>query len=79
MIKTFTAWAIDSQSTEGHGLLGRYYFTQQIPPSLEGGRLSLFKTRKIAKEHLKKLKEGWVSEYWNPKVVKVYVTVSTKP
>ena len=75
MKEAFTAWAIDSQSSEGHGLLGRYYFAQIIPVSIKGCRLSLFPTRKIAREHLAEMRRHWVSENWRPKVVKVNVIV----
>lgn len=30
-MEEFIAWAIDTQSTEGHGLLGRYFFDNPIP------------------------------------------------
>lgn len=53
-LKEFTAWAIDTRSTEGHGLLGRYFFTHNIPPSSEGCVAALFKTRAIARQYCKK-------------------------
>jgi len=73
--KTFYAWAIDTRSEEGHGLIGRYWFEKTLPPSLEGCEVCLFRTRKVAREHLAKILEGWVSKDWHPKVVRVLVDV----
>ena len=75
-MKTFTAWAIDSQSPEGHGLLGRYFFGYDIPPSSEGCRIALFKTRRLAREHCKKI--TYLGD-WKPKATKVKVTIKSWP
>jgi len=47
--KTFYAWAVNTNSAEGHGFLGRYYFGHAIPAHLEGGVVALFKTREEAR------------------------------
>lgn len=74
-MKEFTAWAIDSRSAEGHGLLGRYFFSHNIPPSAEGCVTALFKTRAIAREYLKEKFKDWCSPDWKPRVIKVRVVI----
>lgn len=73
-LREFTAWAIDTQSTEGHGLLGRYFFDNHIqkPPSLEGCITALFITRAIARQYCKTVYRG---NTWKPKVIKVRVII----
>ena len=75
MIETFTAWAIDSRSSEGHGLLSRYWFFTHkgfiIPPQMEGCRISLFKTRALARANLAPVR----SVFKNARVVKAKVTI----
>ena len=72
----FTAWAIDTQSPEGHGLLGRYFFSSPIPmlPSSEGCKTALFKSRQIAREYRNRI-STYEGDTWKPKVVKVTVTI----
>ena len=76
-MESFYSWAIDSRSSEGHGLLGRYFFTRgaHIPPSSEGCRVALFKTRAIARQVLKEGYTPYIGDTWRPKVVRVKVTV----
>lgn len=75
MIERFTAWAIDSRSKEGHGLIGRYWrFNNKapvIPPHMEGCKLAIFRTRKIARENLPSVK--WA--FPKARVVQVSVTI----
>ena len=75
MIETFTAWAIDSRSSEGHGLIGRYWFFNHkcpmIPPQMEGCSISLFKTRALARANLAPVR----SVFKNARVVKAKVTI----
>jgi hypothetical protein len=63
MDMTFQAWAIDTQSGEGHGLIGRYWWfdenSRNIPKHMEGCRFALFKTRKDAREALPKVKRAF--------------------
>ena len=75
-MKEFTAWAIDTQSTEGHGLLGRYFFTHNIPPSAEGCVTALFRTRNIARKHRKYHFLLFTPSTWKPKVIKVKVLIT---
>lgn len=79
-MKEFLAWAIDTRSTEGHGLLGRYFFGYHyIPPSSEGCIVALFKTRKIAREHLKNSFTDYTPSTWKPRVVRVKVSIEEMP
>jgi len=72
----FKAWAIHTKSNEGHGFIGRYFFCFKhdlfLPPNLEGCQVSLFKTRKIAREYLPEVRFAFP----NAKVVKVKVGVT---
>ena len=75
MQKSFGAWAIDTQSKEGHGYLGRYWpfedgVQPMIPAHLEGCRMALFKTRAVARKQLDKVRRSW------PSAVAVGVTVN---
>ena len=80
-MKTFIAWAVDSHSEEGHGLLGRYWWFdnshQNIPPHLEGCITALYKTRKLAREGAKSVRGDGVEYTSFPKAraVKVEVTI----
>jgi hypothetical protein len=61
-MKEFTAWVIDTNSKEGHGLIGRYWWfagKYTVPPHLEGCRSAMFTTRKIAREHLPDVKKSF--------------------
>jgi len=75
MMEEFTAWAIDTQSTEGHGLLGRYFFAHNIPPSAEGCVIALFTTRAIARQYCKEGFKNFTLSTWKPKVIKVKVII----
>ena len=74
-MKDFIAWAIDTQSTEGHGLLGRYFFTHDIPPSSEGCVIALFKTRQIARQYCKESFKNYTPSTWKPRVIKVKLAI----
>lgn len=74
-MKEFIAWAIDTQSTEGHSLLGRYFFSNYVTPSLEGCQVALFTTRAIARQCLKEKFKSYTLSTWRPKVIKVKVIV----
>ncbi len=82
MITETFYWAIDSRSTEGHGLIGRYWWFKNhliIPPHLEGCNIAVFKTRKIARENLPAVKgvkgDGFFHAFPRARVVKVRLTV----
>ena len=77
--KTFTAWAINTNYIDIDGgkypdFIGRYWGFEKIehiPEKLEGCRVALFKTRKIARRNLQ-----WVkSSFPKAKVKKVHVTI----
>jgi len=81
--RNFKAWAIDSNSKEGHGYhgyLGRYYWqmpdsSQAIPIHMEGCRIAMFTTRKIARESLKELKSHKYVAFPKAKVVRISVSI----
>ena len=54
--ESFDAWAIDTRSDEGHGLIGRYWYFGDKPPvipvHMEGCQTALFKTRQLARDNL---------------------------
>lgn len=56
---TFYAWAIDY----GEGFIGRYWWfnhkSHPIPPHIEGCKIALFKTRKLARENLPSVKDTY--------------------
>jgi len=72
--KTFTAWTIKTNDPENLGFIGRYWWFEKIehiPEKLEGCRVALFKTRKIARRNLQ-----WVkSSFPKAKVKKVHVAI----
>ncbi len=61
IIDNFIAWAINTHTERYHGLIGRYWWFNHrspiIPPQLEGCKIALFKTRKLARENLSSIKE----------------------
>jgi hypothetical protein len=72
----FTAWAIDTCSDEGHGLIGRYWHFHEghweVPANLRGCKKSLFITRKWARHYLPCVKDAF------PKAKVKKVTVEIK-
>lgn len=86
MKKSFTAWAIDTNYTDidgsyRPGFIGLYHWVDgsppQIPPTLEGCRVALFKTREIARKILRADKSHPYRANPDARVVKVFVTVRT--
>ena len=75
MREAFTAWAVDSRSKEGHGLLGRYFFSHCIPPSAEGCLIALFPTRRQARQAIKDVFKDYTPSDWEPRAVKVEVMI----
>lgn len=75
MKKEFMAWAIDAHSSEGHGYLGRYYFTHVIPESSEGCEVALFTTRAIARSYLSTMRHRVYVSFPDARVVRVKVTI----
>lgn len=73
--RTFTAWAIDTRSEEGHTFIGRYWARDEIPVSLAGCQIALFETRKKARAFA----DVWVKRAFpRAKAVKVKVTIETE-
>lgn len=83
-MKEFIAWAVDSRSDGGHGLLGRYWgfgnSSRIIPPHMEGCVTALYKTRELAREGAKDVRGDGIEYTPFPKAraVKVRVTVRTQ-
>jgi hypothetical protein len=81
--QTRNAWAIHTQSPEGHGYIGIGYLTthwdvMNIPVQCAGNRTALFRTRKIAREHLKLIKQPeW--GFKKARVYRVQVTIAGLP
>jgi len=77
MIEVFYAWVINTRSVEGHGLIGRYWKFENkipnIPPHMEGCRVAMFTTRRIARENLPHVRRAFPKA----KVVRVKVKVTT--
>lgn len=72
-VEKFKAWAIDANSDEGHGFIGRYwrFLEQDIPQHLKGCKIALFENRDIARRNLKFVRRS----FEKAKAVKVEVTV----
>lgn len=77
--KVFKAWAIHTQSTEGHGFIGAgWWFKNQrpeIPEQLQACRIALFTTRAIARDNLQYVRV----KYGFPKAKVIRVTIEVKP
>lgn len=76
--ETFRAWAIDCNSKEGHGFIGRYWMfdnnIQMLPVHLRGCRIALFETRREARQRLPQVRRY---SFPRAKVVRVQVQVQT--
>lgn len=71
MKEKYTGWAVKLFANDWTGFAGRYYFCYRygsLIVSMEGHKISLFKSRKLARENKPK--------YTKSKVVKVFVTIS---
>ena len=80
--KAFTAWAIDTCSPEGHGLIGRYWWfngrSHNPEPQHEGCKLCLWTTRQAAREDLKDVRgvnDGKYQPFPRARVVRVRVKI----
>jgi len=74
MKEEFTAWAINANSDEGHGFIGRYWWFSKradIPVHMEGGKVALFKTRKLASENLTSVRGAFPSARAEKVTVKI--------
>jgi hypothetical protein len=77
MKEIFIAWAINANSDEGHGFIGRYWwFTKRadMPVHMEGCKVALFKTRKLARENLSSVKRSFPAA----RVEKVIILIDTQ-
>jgi hypothetical protein len=73
-------WAIDTNSKEGHGLLGIYAFAwnQSIPDCCKGYRIATFETRSIARSALKNMKCKDYIAFPKAKIVRLIISTKTK-
>lgn len=78
--RTYHAWAIDTRSDEGHGLVGKYWWFgghqlscyEDKVPQITGYKTALFRTRQIARDNLNDVKNAFPKA----KVIKVQVDIS---
>ena len=76
------AWAIDTCSVEGHGLIGPYwsFVSRQpsiiIPTHLKGCPVALFRTRALARKELSEMKKKKYQAFPKAKVVRVEVCIT---
>ena len=78
--RTKVAWAIayrfkDFDGKVYSGFQGLYHFVKEQPKCVDGNRICLFRTRKIAREHLKIFRSGWVSPNQKNWIAKVRITI----
>lgn len=78
MKEKFTAWAINANSDEGHGFIGRYWWFYQnfvAPPiHMAGCAVALFRTREAARKNLSSVKRAFPAA----KVERVSVSINTQ-
>ena len=59
----FNTWVIDTNSKEGHKLIGRYWHFGTvpfgIPQHMEGCQCAMFKTRELARKNLLSVKRSF--------------------
>ena len=72
-VRTYTGWAIDTRSAEGHGFIGVGYFAW--PDGSPPVRTWLFSARKEARRVLRELKRRPYQAFPRACVVRVRVTV----
>ena len=79
--QTRKAWAIHTQSPEGHGYIGALYLTswnRDLPVQCDGNRTALFRTRRQAREALRLIKgPDW--GFKKARVYRVNVTIDGVP
>lgn len=79
--QTRNAWAIHTQSPEGHGFIGVGYLTswnREIPVQCDGNRTALFRTRREARDALRLIK-GPEWGFKRARVYRVQVTIAGVP
>ena len=78
MKEKFTAWAINANSDEGHGFIGRYWWFDQnfvAPPiHMAGCAVALFRTREAASKNLSSVKRAFPAA----RVERVNVSINTQ-
>lgn len=79
--ETQLAWAIDSRSTEGHGLIGRFWQIagEEVRSPQHVLVIRLFATRAEARAKLARMQAETYVPFPSARVVRVRVTVETTP
>lgn len=76
IVKAYKGWAINTNSDEGHGLLGRYWWFEGTPPiipdHLHGHEIAVFKTRREAREALPRVRRA----FKKARVERVHIDIS---
>ena len=76
-MKSYTGWAIETRSEEGHGLLGRYWHFEgglsHIPAHMEGHLTALFCTRREARAAAILVRKG--VSFPKARAIKVKITI----
>ncbi len=81
LTKISGAWAIDTKSKEGHGIIGKLWPFKvdrgvSLPVHAEGCPTALFKTRAVARDAVKELHDKTKYQpFPNAQVVRVKVTI----
>lgn len=70
--KTWKAWAIHTQSVEGHSTIGPYWFIRAKPECLDGCLPALFRTRAAARTNLEHVRRSFP----RAKVIRVTLEMS---
>ena len=73
--RTYTGWAVDSHSREGHGLLGVLWFDWPHPEPLPVVRTAIFPTRAEAREAVRQHKAKEYQPFPRMTPVRVRITV----
>ena len=67
----YDGWAIDANSDEGHGLLGRFWWREKIPYHMMGHRIAMFPTRAWARAALKDVKPSFPKAKVVPVIIRI--------
>jgi hypothetical protein len=73
--RTYSGWAVDSRSHEGHGLLGVLWFSYPHPEPLPLVLTSMFPTREAAREAVREHKRQRYQPFPFMRPVRVRITV----
>jgi hypothetical protein len=76
--KEHKAWAIDTRSSEGHGLIGKFWWFDMTAPDIsrhmDGYYAAMWRTRRQARIDLPRVKRVFPKA----RVVRVYISIKWK-